>query len=111
MNFLIIEALQRFHYYYGDDLQVEYPASSGHKLTLWQVAAELSRSLVSLFLLDKSNRRPVYGAVDKYQCDPLWRDFLRFHEYFDGETGAGLGAEHQTGWTALIAKLIEQSGA
>jgi hypothetical protein len=110
MNFLIIEALQRFHYYYGDDLQVEYPTGSGKKLTLWQVAGELSRALASLFLRDAAGCRPVYGTVQKFQNDPHWRDLICFYEYFHGETGAGLGAEHQTGWTALVAKLIEQSG-
>jgi hypothetical protein len=110
-NFLIIESLQRFHYYFGDELQVEFPTGSGRKLTLWQIAAELSRSLSSIFLRDKDGCRPVYGATDKLQCDPYWRDLLCFYEYFHGETGAGLGAAHQTGWTALVAKLLEQSGA
>ena len=109
-NFLIIESLQRFHYYYGDELQAEFPTRSGRKLTLWQIAAELSRSLSAIFLRDASGRRPVYGSIEKFQTDPFWRDLLCFAEYFHGETGAGLGAMHQTGWTALVAKLIEQSG-
>ena len=111
VNFLIIESLQRFHYYFGDELQVEFPTGSGRKLTLWQIAAELSRSLSSIFLRDKSGRRPVCGSIEKLQCDPHWRDLVCFFEYFHGETGAGLGAAHQTGWTALVAKLLEQSGA
>ena len=111
VNFLIIESLQRFHYYYGDELQVEFPTGSGRKLTLWQVAAELSRSLSSIFLRDKNGRRAVCGSIERLQCDPYWRDFALFFEYFHGETGAGLGASHQTGWTALVAKLLEQSGA
>ena len=111
VNFLIIESLQRFHYYFGDELTVEFPTGSGRKLTLWQIAAELSRSLSSIFLRDKDGCRPIYGATDRLQCDPYWRDLLCFYEYFHGETGAGLGAAHQTGWTALVAKLLEQSGA
>ena len=111
MNFLLIEALQRFHYYFGDELQVEFPTGSGRKLTLWQIAAELSRSLSSIFLRDESGRRPVCSSSEKLQRDPYWRDFVWFFEYFHGETGAGLGASHQTGWTALVAKLLEQSGA
>jgi hypothetical protein len=111
VNFLIIEALQRFHYYFGDELQVDFPTGSGRKLTLWQIAAELSISLSNIFLRDKNGRRPVYGSTDKFQCDPYWRELVCFFEYFHGETGAGLGAAHQTGWTALVAKLLEQSGA
>jgi hypothetical protein len=111
MNFLIIEALQRFHYYYGDELQVEFPTGSGRKLTLWQVAAELSMSLSSIFLRDNNGRRAVCGSIEELQSDPYWRNLVLFFEYFHGETGAGLGASHQTGWTALVAKLLEQSGA
>ena len=110
VNFLIIESLQRFHYYFGDELQVDFPTGSGRKLTLWQIAAELSRSLSSIFLRDKNGRRPVCGSIEKLQVDPYWRDLVCFFEYFHGETGAGLGASHQTGWTALVAKLLEQSG-
>ena len=111
MNFLIIEALQRFHYYFGDELQVEFPTGSGRKLTLWQIAGEISRSLSSIFLRDENGRRPVYGSSERFQRDTYWRDLVWFCEYFHGETGAGLGASHQTGWTALVAKLLEQSGA
>jgi hypothetical protein len=111
MNFLLIEALQRFHYYFGDELQVEYPTGSGRKLTVWQIAAELSRSLSSIFLRDESGYRPVCGSAERFHRDPYWRDLVWFFEYFHGETGAGLGASHQTGWTALVAKLLEQSGA
>lgn len=111
INFLIIEALQRFHYYFGDELQVEFPTGSGRKLTLWQIAAELSRSLSSIFLRDGNGHRPVCGSNEKLQGDPYWRDLVCFFEYFHGETGVGLGASHQTGWTALVAKLLEQSGA
>jgi hypothetical protein len=109
MNFLLIEALQRYHYYYGDDLKVECPTGSGQMKTLWEIAAEISRRLIRIFLR-RDGRRPVYGGTEKFQTDPYWRDLVLFYEYFHGENGAGLGASHQTGWTGLVAKLIEQSG-
>ncbi len=109
MNFLLIESLQRIHYYYGDEFKVECPAHSGQKKTLWEVSSEISRRLTHIFLrLD--DRRAVYSDNALFQNDPHWRDLILFYEYFHGETGAGLGASHQTGWTALVAKLIEQSG-
>jgi hypothetical protein len=111
INFLMIEALQKFHYHFGDDLQVECPTGSGKYMTLWQVATFLSQQLSRIFLRDANGRRPVYGGTEKFQTDPRWRDLICFHEYFHGDNGAGLGASHQTGWTALVAKLIEQSGA
>jgi hypothetical protein len=110
MNFLLIESMQRMSYYYGDDFKVEYPTGSNKKETLWDAAADLSRRLSHIFLR-KDGCRPVYGDTAVFQQDPLWRDLILFYEYFHGETGAGLGASHQTGWTALVAKLIEQSGA
>ena len=110
VNFLIIESLQKFHYYYGDDFKVECPTGSGQMLTLWEVAAEISRRLSSLFLRGGDGRRPVFGGIDKFQKDPHWRDLILFHEYFHGDNGAGLGANHQTGWTGLVAKLLQQSG-
>jgi hypothetical protein len=111
-NFLMIESLQKYHHYYGDEYKVECPRYSDHWLTLWEVAAELSRRLTRLFLRDAAHagRRPVFGGVEKFQSDPHWRDYLLFYEYFHGDNGAGLGASHQTGWTALVAKLIQQSG-
>jgi len=109
MNFLLIESIQRIHYYYGDGFKVECPTGSGKIVTLWEVAAELSRRLSHIFLR-RDNRRPVYGSDEMFQKDPHWRDLILFYEYFHGETGAGLGASHQTGWTALVAKLLEQSG-
>ena len=109
-NFLIIESLQRFHYYYGDCLKVECPTGSGQMMTLWEVAEELSRRLTSIFLRDSDGRRPVYGGNELFQTDPNWRDLIPFHEYFHGDNGAGLGASHQTGWAALVAKLLQQSG-
>ncbi|MGH2348563.1 MAG: MGH1-like glycoside hydrolase domain-containing protein, partial [bacterium] len=110
INFLLIEALQKFHHYYGDDILVECPTGSGIKLTLSQVADELSRRLTHIFLRGVDGRRPVFGASDVFQHDPHWRDYVLFFEYFNGDTGAGLGASHQTGWTALVAKLLEQTG-
>jgi hypothetical protein len=110
-NFLLIEALQQFHHYYGDTFLVECPTNSGRLLTLWQIAEDLSRRLISIFLRDADGRRPVFGADELLQTDPHWRDYPLFYEYFHGETGTGLGASHQTGWTALVAKLIEQSAA
>ena len=110
VNYLIIESLQKFHYYLGDDYKVEYPAGSGHMITLWEVAAELSRRLTRIFLRGSDERRPVYGGTEKFQQDPHWRDLVLFYEYFHGDNGAGIGASHQTGWTGLVAKLIQQSG-
>ena len=110
VNYLLIESLQQFHYYFGDDFRVEFPTASGRTLMLWEVAAELSRRLSRIFLHDESGRRPVYGGARKLQQDPHWRDYLLFYEYFQGDNGAGLGASHQTGWTGLVAKLLQQSG-
>ncbi len=110
VNYLMIESLQKFNHYYGDLLQVEFPNGSGNWMNLGAVAAELSRRLARLFLRDESGRRPVYGGSGKMQNDPHWRDHILFYEYFHGDNGAGLGASHQTGWTSLVAKLIQQSG-
>jgi hypothetical protein len=109
INFLLIEALQRFHHYYGDDFLVECPTGSGNRITLWQIAHELSRRLSAIFLRDSNGRRPVFGGTEKMQVDPHWRDNLFFYEYFHGDNGAGIGASHQTGWTALVAKLLDQT--
>ena len=109
INYLLIEALQRYHHYYGDDFLVECPTGSGDKLTLWQIADDLSRRLIGTFLQDERGRRPVFGDNELSNHDPFWRDLLPFHEYFHGDTGAGVGASHQTGWTALVAKLLEQT--
>ena len=110
LNYLIIEALQKFHHYLGDDYKVECPTRSGRMHTLWEVAAELSHRLSRIFLRDDQGRRPVHGANDLYTNDPYWRDLVLFFEFFHGETGEGLGASHQTGWTGLVAKLLQQSG-
>ncbi|HYA89238.1 MAG TPA: glucosidase [archaeon] len=109
MNFLLIESIQRVHYYYGDEFKVECPTGSGVQRSLWDAAKELSQRLSRIFLRFRG-RRAVFGNFDLFQKDPYWRDLIPFHEYFHGDTGAGLGASHQTGWTALVAKLIEQSG-
>jgi hypothetical protein len=110
VNYLIIESLQKFHHYLGDDYKVECPTGSGQMLTLWEVAAELSHRLTRIFLRDSGGRRPVFGGIEKFQTDPNWSDLILFHEYFHGDTGSGVGANHQTGWTGLVAKLIQQSG-
>jgi hypothetical protein len=110
VNYLIIESLQKFHHYLGDEYQVECPTGSGRMMTLWEVATELSQRLTRIFLRDGDGRRPVYGGAEKFQTDPHWRDLILFYEYFHGDNGAGLGASHQTGWTALVAKLLQQSG-
>jgi hypothetical protein len=110
INYLIIESLQKFHHYYGDDFQVEHPTGSGRMMTLNAVAADLSRRLISLFL-QKDRQRPIYGGQQRFQNDPHWRNLILFYEYFHGDNGAGLGASHQTGWTGLVAKLIQQSGS
>jgi hypothetical protein len=110
VNYLLIESLQKFHHYYGEDFKVECPSRSGTDCDLWQVAAEISRRLVRTFLRGDDGRRPVYGGTEMFQRDPYWKDLILFYEYFHGDNGAGLGASHQTGWTGLVAKLIEQSG-
>jgi mannosylglycerate hydrolase MGH1-like protein/glycosyl hydrolase family 63 len=110
MNYLLVESLQKYHHYYGEDFKVEFPSRSGSEADLWEVAAEISRRLVHIFVRDKEGRRPVAGGTELFQSDPHWRDLLLFYEYFHGDNGAGIGASHQTGWTGLVAKLIEQSG-
>jgi hypothetical protein len=108
LNYLLIESLQRYYRYLGDSFQVECPTGSGQWMNLKQVAAELSHRLVNLFRKQANGHRPTYGNFTKFQTDPHWCDLLQFHEYFHGDTGAGLGASQQTGWTALVAKLIEE---
>jgi hypothetical protein len=107
INFLVIEALERYHHFYGDELQVECPVGSGRMLTLQQVAMELSARLATIFLADSSGRRPCHGDDPRYATDPHWRELVLFHEYFHGDTGRGLGASHQTGWTALAVRCLE----
>ena len=109
-NYLIIESLQRFHQYFGTGFTVECPTGSGVFMTLQEVANELSTRLTRLFLRNAEGRRPVFGDVPLFQTDPHWKDHILFYEYFNGENGKGLGASHQTGWTGLVGKLLQQDG-
>ncbi len=109
VNYLMIESLQKYHHYYGSNLKVEFPTGSGHQISLRQSAKELSKRLNSIFLRDKKNHRAVFGGNSYFQDNPDWRDHIPFYEYFHGDNGMGLGASHQTGWTALVAKLIHQT--
>jgi len=110
VNALIIRALQNFYLYYGDNFKIECPTGSGKLMNLFEVSKEISDRLVSTFTRDEQGRRPVHGGTEKFQNDPHWRDLILFYEYFHGDNGAGLGASHQTGWTGLVAKLIELYG-
>jgi Mannosylglycerate hydrolase MGH1-like glycoside hydrolase domain len=110
VNYLLIESLQKFHFFLGDNFKVECPKGSGESLNLWDIAGEISQRLTRIFLQDEAGRRPVFGGTEKFQQDPHWRDLIPFYEYFHGDNGAGIGASHQTGWTALVAKLIQQYG-
>jgi hypothetical protein len=110
LNYLLIEALQRFDYYLGEGYTVECPTGSGQMKALDEVAVELSRRLSNLFLRDRNGRRPLHGEQEIFQADPYWEDLLLFYEYFHGDNGRGCGASHQTGWTGLVAKLLQQSG-
>ena len=109
VNFLLIEALQKFHYYLGDDFKVECPTGSGKYMNLWDVSKEIAHRLIRIFKKESDGRRAVFGGAEKFRNDPAWRDYLLFYEYFNGDDGAGIGASHQTGWTGLVAKLILQS--
>jgi hypothetical protein len=110
VNALLIRALSSFYLYYGDNFKIECPTGSGNRMNLFEVAREIARRLTGIFLRDKSGRRPVYGGTEKFQNDPHWKDYILFYEYFHGDNGAGLGASHQTGWTGIVAKLIELFG-
>jgi hypothetical protein len=110
INALIVRALFQFHLYYGDDFRIECPTGSGVEMTLFEVAEELERRLVSIFTRDAAGRRPVYGDTEKFQSDPHWRDLILFYEYFHGDNGAGIGASHQTGWSGLVARFIQLRG-
>jgi hypothetical protein len=109
VNYMIIESLERFYQYYGDDFKVEYPTHSGTFLTIHQITEELAKRLAKIFLQDEKGKRPVFGNDSKAQHDPHFRDYILFYEYFHGDSGSGLGASHQTGWTGLIARLLEMS--
>ena len=110
VNYLLIESLQKFHHYLGDGFQVECPTGSGQMMTLAAVASELSRRMTRIFLRNGEGRRPVHGANGVYKSDPHWNDLVLFYEYFHGDDGSGVGASHQTGWTGLVAKLLQQNG-
>ncbi|NEQ27462.1 MAG: glucosidase, partial [Microcoleus sp. SIO2G3] len=110
INYLLIQSLHKFHHYLGDDFKVECPTRSGQMMTLKEVATDLSKRLLRIFLRDPSGRRPVYGGTETFQTDPNWRDLILFYEYFHGNNGAGIGASHQTGWTGLVANLIQECG-
>jgi glycosyl hydrolase family 63 len=111
VNYLLVEALERYHHFYGDSLTVEVPAGSGRRLNLREAAQELSCRLASIFLPDASGHRPCHGGDPRYARDPHWRDLVLFHEYFHGDDGRGVGASHQTGWTALAIRCIEKGAA
>ncbi|MEM9266603.1 MAG: glucosidase [Cyanobacteria bacterium P01_F01_bin.13] len=108
VNYLLVESLQKFHHYLGDEYQVECPTSSGTYKSLWEVALDLEDRMIRIFLKDESGKRPVFGGIQTFQQDINWQDYILFYEYFHGNNGAGIGASHQTGWTGLVAKLIQQ---
>src|SRR5262245_37329002 len=110
VNVLIIRALLHFHLYYGSEFKVECPTGSGKMMNLFEVSREIAKRLSAIFLRDTNGRRPVYGGSEKFQTDPHWRDLVLFYEYFHGDNGAGLGANHQTGWTGLVGALISLFG-
>jgi hypothetical protein len=110
VNVVLIRALLNFYLYYGDNFKIECPTGSGRMMNLFEVAKEIADRLTRIFLQDGRGRRPVYGGTEKFQTDPHWRDCLLFYEYFHGDNGAGLGASHQTGWTGVVAKLIQLFG-
>jgi hypothetical protein len=107
VNILIIRSLLNLYLFYGDDFKVECPTGSGNRMTLFEVAKEISSRLNKIFLRDKSGKRAVYGGTTKFQEDPYWKDYILYYEYFHGDNGAGLGASHQTGWTGLIARGLD----
>jgi hypothetical protein len=110
VNMLLIRALMNLYQFYGDDFKVQCPTGSGHYMTLFEVAQDLVRRVTGIFLRDANGKRPVYGGTAKFQDDPHWRDLILFYEYFQGDNGAGLGASHQTGWTAVVAPLLDFFG-
>jgi hypothetical protein len=110
LNYLLIQSLETYRKYLGETFKIEYPQKSGQLVSLQEVICDLSRRLVQIFLRNENGYRPVYGGMERFQKDPHWNDYLLFHEYFHGDNGAGLGASHQTGWTGLVALLIQQYG-
>ena len=110
LNALLIRALLQYYEYYGDNFRIECPTGSGKLMNLFEVSREIADRLIRIFLRDEAGRRPVFGGAETFQRDPHWRDNLLFYEYFHGDNGAGIGASHQTGWTGVIAKLIQIRG-
>jgi hypothetical protein len=110
VNLMLVRALQQFYLYYGDNFKIECPTGSGKVMNLFEVSKEISNRLISTFTRDEMGRRPVYGGTEKFQNDPHWNDYILFYEYFHGDNGAGLGASHQTGWSGVVAKLIQLYG-
>ena len=110
VNVMLIRALLQFYLYHGDNFKVECPTGSGNLMNLFEVSQEIANRLERIFLRDAKGRRPVYGGAEKFQTDPHWRDLITFSEYFHGDNGAGIGASHQTGWTGVIASLIQLFG-
>jgi hypothetical protein len=110
VNYLVLRALLHLYTFYGDDFTVECPTGSGNQCTLFEVATELGRRLTSIFVPDEEGRRPMYGGSERFQTDPNWKDMLQYFEYFHGDNGAGLGASHQTGWTGVVARVIQVRG-
>jgi hypothetical protein len=110
INYLLVEALERYHHFYGDDLQVECPTGSGRMMNLQQVAREIASRLARIFLPDEHGHRPFAAGDERFATDPLWRDLVLFYEYFHGDSGRGMGASHQTGWTALAVRFLEDLG-
>jgi hypothetical protein len=108
VNYHLIRALRRYYHYYGDEFKVECPTGSGQKMNLMEASDEIARRVINIFKRDSSGERALYGTLTKFQTDPHWRDYIRFHEYFHGDTGFGIGAAQQCGWTALVAKLITE---
>jgi len=110
VNILLVRGLLNYYLYYGDNFKVECPTGSGNMMNLFEVSKELARRLSSIFLRDEDGRRPVFGGTEKFQTDPHWCDHILFYEYFHGDNGAGLGASHQTGWTGLVARMLQMQG-
>jgi hypothetical protein len=110
VNVMLIRSLLQFYLYYGDNFKIECPTGSGKLMNLFDVAKEISDRLIHIFLQDPDGKRPVYGSAEKFQNNPHWKDFILFYEYFHGDNGAGVGASHQTGWTGVVAKLIQLFG-
>ena len=111
VNAMIIRALLQYYLYYGDNFKIECPTGSGKQMNLFEVSKEIADRLTSIFIRNENGKRPVYGGTEKFQTDPNWNDHILFYEYFHGDNGAGMGASHQTGWTGLVAKLIQLYGS